>query len=116
MNTKMYVGNLPFEATETEVSDLFSEYGAVSEVSIIMDRFTQRPRGFAFVTMESREDMEKAIDALDGKNWLNRSLAVNEARPREDRPAHGGGGGGGGGNRGGGPRGGGGGRGRGNRW
>lgn len=110
MNTKMYVGNLPFEATETEISDLFSEYGAVSEVAVIMDRFTQRPRGFAFVTMESREDMERAIEGLDGRDWLNRSLAVNEARPREDRPAQGGGnrGGGGGGNRGG--------RDRGNRW
>jgi len=111
MNTKMYVGNLPFEATETEIRDLFSEYGAVSEVAVIMDRATQRPRGFAFVTMESREGMESAIQALDGKEWLSRSLAVNEARPREDRPSGGGGGGGHRGGGGGGGRGG-----RGNRW
>ena len=102
MNTKMYVGNLPFEATETELRDLFSEHGEVTEVAIIMDRMTQRSRGFAFVTMGNREGMESAIAALDGKEWLSRSLSVNEARPREDRPAHsGGGGGGGGGGRGG---------------
>jgi len=97
MNTKMYVGNLAFEATELDVRELFSEHGAVNEVAIVMDRETQRPRGFAFVTMNTREGMEAAIREADGKNWNGRVLTVNEARPREERPAYSGGGGGGGG-------------------
>ena len=100
MNTKMYVGNLAFEATEAEVRALFSEHGPVNEVALVMDRDTNRPRGFAFVTMGTKEAMEKAIQSLDGKSWNGRPLTVNEARPREERPAYsGGGGGGGGGNR-----------------
>ena len=100
MNTKMYVGNLTFEATEAEVRELFSEHGPVNEVAMVMDRETNRPRGFAFVTMNTKEGMDNAIKSLDGKNWNGRALTVNEARPREERPAYsGGGGGGGGGNR-----------------
>jgi RNA recognition motif-containing protein len=102
MNTKMYVGNLTFEATEAEVRALFSEHGQVNEVALVMDRDTNRPRGFAFVTMNTKEGMDKAIQSLDGKNWNGRALTVNEARPREERPAYAGGGGdrkGGGGNR-----------------
>ena len=95
MNTKMYVGNLTFDATEAEVRDLFSEHGPVNEVAIIMDRETQRPRGFAFVTMNTKEGMDNAIAQLDGKDFNGRSLSVNEARPREDRPQGGGGGRGG---------------------
>ena len=97
MNTKMYVGNLTFEATEAEVRELFSEHGPVNEVAMVMDRETNRPRGFAFVTMNTKEGMDKAIKNLDGKNWNGRALTVNEARPREERPAYSGGGGGGGG-------------------
>ena len=83
----MFVGNLPFEATELDLRDLFSEFGQVNEVAIVMDRETQRPRGFAFVTMDTTEGMEAAIRGNDGKNWNGRPMAVNEARPREERPA-----------------------------
>jgi len=112
MNAKMYVGNLPYNASEEEIRDLFSEHGAVSEVALIMDRDSGRPRGFAFVTMESAEGMQAAIEALNEVEWMGRSLTVNEARPREERAPRGGGGGGGGGGRGGFGGGGGGGRGR----
>src|SRR5215475_1305541 len=101
--TKIYVGNLPFSATEAEVRDLFSQYGAVESVSLITDRDTGRPRGFGFVEM-SRADASRAIQNLNGKELGGRPLRVNEAQER-------GSGGGGGGPRGGGggPRGGGGG-------
>ncbi len=120
MNTKMYVGNLPFEATELEIRDLFTAHGQVNEVAVVMDRDTGRPRGFAFVTMNDKEGMEAAIRELDGKEWNSRTLTVNEARPRENRPSFSGGGGGGGGGGygrggGGGDRRGGGGRGKGSR-
>jgi cold-inducible RNA-binding protein len=95
MNTKMYVGNLPFEVNEQDIRELFSEHGPVNEVAVVMDRETGRPRGFAFVTMNTKEGMDNAIRALDGKDFNGRALSVNEARPREERPAYGGGGGGG---------------------
>ncbi len=101
INTKMYVGNLSFDATELDIRELFSQFGDVTEVAVIMDRDSGRPRGFCFVSMGSREGMEAAIKELDGKEWMGRPLAVNEARPREERPAYGGGGGGGGRGRGG---------------
>ena len=110
--SKMYVGNLPFSASEDELRDAFGQFGPVSEVSLVMDRETGRPRGFAFVTMGSKEAMEAAIRGLDGKDFGGRNLTVNEARPREERPSFGGGGGerrGGGGGYGGDRRGGGGG-------
>lgn len=102
MESKMYVGNLTFEATEAEIRDLFSEHGPVNEVAVVMDRETNRPRGFAFVTMNTKEGMDNAIKNLDGKAWNGRPLTVNEARPREARPAYSGGGGGGRGGKGGG--------------
>jgi cold-inducible RNA-binding protein len=108
-NTKMYVGNLSFDASEADIRELFSQFGDVTEVAMIMDRDSGRPRGFCFVSMGSREGMEAAIKELDGKEWMGRPLGVNEARPREERPAYGGGGGGGGGRSGGGGYGGGGG-------
>ncbi len=101
MNTKMYVGNLSFDTSENDLRDLFAQYGTVSEASLPMDRTTGRPRGFAFVTMDSTEGMNAAITALNGKPFQGRPLTINEARPREERPAYGGGGGGGGGSRGG---------------
>ena len=97
MNTKMYVGNLPFSATENELRDLFSQYGAVTDIHLPMDRETGRPRGFAFVTMDTDSAMKKAIDGLNTKDWNGRPLAINEARPREEHAGGGGGGGGGGG-------------------
>lgn len=99
MSKRIYVGNLPFSATEDEVRDLFSEYGSVESVNLITDRETGRPRGFGFVEMS--DGMEEAIQALDRSDMGGRSLTVNEARPRENRGGGGGhrGGGGGGGRR-----------------
>ena len=91
----MYVGNLPFSAGEEELKEAFGAFGPVSEVNLVMDRETGRPRGFAFVSMGTKEGMEAAIRGLDGKDFGGRNLTVNEARPREDRPSYGGGGGGG---------------------
>jgi RNA recognition motif-containing protein len=98
MNTKLYVGNLSFDTTENDLQDLFAACGPVSEVNLVMDRSTNRPRGFAFVTMATPEGAQAAIQQVNGKNVQGRDLTVNEARPREERP---GGGGGGGGSRGG---------------
>ena len=100
----MYVGNLPFSATEDDVRSLFSEYGVVTDIHLPMDRDSGRPRGFAFVTMDSASAMEAAIRGLNGKDLGGRNLTINEARPKEERPGGGGGyggGGGGGGGRGG---------------
>ena len=94
MSTKLYVGNLTFATTEDMVRDLFSQHGQVTEAALIMDRVTGRSRGFAFVTMSSPEEAEKAIEALHGKDFDGRALTVNVARPREERPGGGGGGGG----------------------
>src|SRR3982751_2481293 len=97
MSTKLFVGNLSFNATENQLQDLFAAHGTVNEVDVIMDKFSGRPRGFAFVTMETKEAADAAVQALNGKEIDGRALTVNEARPREERPRTGGGGGGGGG-------------------
>lgn len=98
MPSKLYVGNLPFRASDDDVRDLFAGVGCnVTSVTLIMDRETGRPRGFGFVETETDEDAQKAIRALDGADFMGRNLKVNEARARE---AGGGGGGGGGFNRG----------------
>lgn len=112
MNTKMYVGNLPFTATEADVRQLFADFGTVTDVHLPIDRDSGRPRGFAFVSMDTPEAMNEAIKSLHEKPYEGRNLAVNEARPREDRPSYGGGGGGRSGGGGGGYGGGGGGGGR----
>ena len=104
MSAKLFVGNLSFSITENDLQDAFAAHGTVIEANLMMDRSTGRPRGFAFVTMGSPEEAQKAIAALNGKELGGRALTVNVARPREERPA-----GGGGGNRGYGGRGGGGG-------
>ena len=113
MGTKIFVGNISFDATEQDLQDLFGADGRnVQRVSIVTDRDTGRPRGFAFVEMGSEEDTSAAISALDGQELHGRPLRVNEAH---DKPRGGGGGGGrggGGGGYGGGGGGGGGGRGR----
>ncbi len=99
MGTKLYVGNLPFNTTENELQELFSQAGAVQEVTLMQDRFTGKSRGFAFVTMGSEEEAQNAISKLNGQAMEGRQLTVNEARPREQRAPGGGGrgyGGGGG--------------------
>jgi cold-inducible RNA-binding protein len=117
MGNKLYVGNLSFNTTETDLQDLFGQAGSVREVMLIQDKFTGKSRGFAFVTMGSDEEAQSAINQFHGKPLDGRPITVNEARPREDRPSGGGGGGGGGyrGGGGGGGYGGGGGRGGGGR-
>jgi cold-inducible RNA-binding protein len=97
----LYVGNMSFSTTEETLRQAFSQYGTVTKVQLIMDRETGRPRGFAFVEMSDGGD--QAIAALNGAQLDGRTLTVNEAKPREDRPRGGGGGGygGGGGGRGG---------------
>jgi RNA recognition motif-containing protein len=96
MDAKMYVGNLSYDVTQEELKALFEAHGAVSDVFIVKDRESGRPRGFAFVTMEEKSAMDAAIEALNGEEFMGRNLAINEARPREDRPRGGGGGYGGG--------------------
>ncbi len=101
MSQRIYVGNLPFSATEEEVSELFSQYGEVISCNLLIDRETGRPRGFGFVEMED-DAARQAISALDGKDFGGRDLRVNEAQPREQgRSGPRGGGYGGGGGRGG---------------
>src|SRR6516165_8487383 len=113
MSTKLFVGNLDFNVSENDLQDAFAAHGTVVEANLVTDRTTGRPRGFAFVTMSSPAEAQKAIDALNGKELGGRALNVNVARPREERPGGGGGGGrrgfgrgGGGGGGGGGGRGG----------
>ena len=86
----IYVGNLSYEVDKDDLNEVFTEYGAVKRVNIPIDRETGRPRGFAFVEMESEADEDKAIQALDGAEWMDRSLKVNKARPREDKGSFGG--------------------------
>ena len=111
MSTKLFVGNLSFNTTENDLQSAFAAHGTVVEANIMMDRMTSRSRGFAFVTMSTPEEAQKAIEALNGAQLDNRALTVNVARPKEERPRgdrpgggdrgprreYGGGGGGGGG-------------------
>ena len=85
MNTKLFVGNLSFNTTENDLQDAFAAHGVVTEANLMTDRATGRPRGFAFVTMASPEEAQKAIDAMNGATLDGRNLTVNEARPKEDR-------------------------------
>jgi cold-inducible RNA-binding protein len=107
MSSKLFVGNLSFNTTENDLTDAFAAHGTVVETNLMMDRATGRSRGFAFVTMNSPEEAQKAIEAMNGKSIDGRALTVNVAKPREERPGGGGGGrreygggGGGGGGRG----------------
>jgi cold-inducible RNA-binding protein len=101
MNTKLFVGNLSFNTTENDLQDAFAAHGVVTEANLMTDRATGRPRGFAFVTMASPEEAQKAIDAMNGATLDGRNLTVNEARPKEERAGGGFRGGRDGGNRGG---------------
>ena len=128
MGRKIYVGNLSYNTTESELESLFGAHGSVQSAQIISDKMTGRSKGFGFVEMASDAEAQAAIAALNGQEVDGRTLTVNEAKPKEDRPRGGGGGGYGGGGGGGGYGGGGGGRGgrggggggggrdRGNRW
>ena len=109
MNTKMYVGNLSYDASDSDLRELFEAHGTVTDVFIVKDRESNRPRGFAFVSMGTPEEMNAAIEGLSGEEFLGRAITINEARPREERPQGGRQFGGGGGGRGGFSRGGGGG-------
>lgn len=100
---KLYVGNLSFKTTENELREKFEEFGTVNQVDIITDRESGRSKGFAFIEMADRDEANAAIQEMNGATLGDRTLAVNEARPREERSGGGGGrrygGGGGGGNR-----------------
>ncbi|MDB5035094.1 MAG: RNA-binding protein [Chlorobi bacterium] len=91
----MYVGNIPYSVTEEDLRQAFGEFGTVTSASIIIDKETGRPRGFGFVEMSSKTEGERAIQEMNGKDWMGRSLTVNEAKPREQRSGGGFGGGGG---------------------
>ena len=106
MGSKLYVGGLPYSATEQELNSLFAAHGSVESARVITDKFTGQSRGFGFVEMASGEEASKAISALNGTQMGGRTLTVNEAKPQEprsggggDRGGRGGFGGGGGGNR-----------------
>jgi cold-inducible RNA-binding protein len=97
---KLYVGNLPYSATEEALSEKFAEFGSVESAKLIIDRDTGRSKGFGFVEMGSDAEAQAAIDALDGQDYDGRPMKVNEAKPQEKRTGGGGRGGyGGGGNR-----------------
>jgi cold-inducible RNA-binding protein len=87
MNTKLYVGNIPFSTTAQDLQDLFAQAGTVASVDLIFDKLTGRSRGFAFVGMTTGEEAQQAIEKLNGYSMDGRNLTVTEARPKEDRPA-----------------------------
>lgn len=112
MGTKLYVGNLPYQATEDDLRSHFEQAGAVNRCDLILDKFTSKSRGFGFVEMADQQGADNAVEQLNGQEMDGRALVVNEARPREERGGGGGfgggggyGGGGGGGGRGGRPSG-----------
>jgi RNA recognition motif-containing protein len=84
VSKKIYVGNLSYKVTEDDLKDLFAEFGALTSVNVITDRETGRPRGFAFVEMDSDDEATKAINSLNGKELQDREIVVNEAKPRRD--------------------------------
>jgi cold-inducible RNA-binding protein len=86
MATKLFVGNLSFQTTEGAILDLFQQAGTVSKCELIMDKFSGKSRGFAFVEMGSQDEANTAVAQFNGKDLDGRALTVNEARPREDRP------------------------------
>ena len=94
MNNKLFVGNVSFDVTENDLQDAFAAHGTVVEANLMTDRMTGKPRGFAFVTMSTEEEAQKAIQAMNGSDLGGRALTVNLARPREERSGGGGGGGG----------------------
>jgi cold-inducible RNA-binding protein len=97
MATKLFIGSLAWATTDDSLKDLFATVGTVVSASVIMDRETNRSKGFGFVEMSSDEEAKAAVDQLNGKDLDGRAIVVSEARPREERPRNGGGGYGGGG-------------------
>jgi RNA recognition motif-containing protein len=89
----IYVGNLSYQVTQEDLSNVFAEYGTVKRVQLPTDRETGRMRGFGFVEMSTEAEENAAIEALDGAEWMGRDLKVNKAKPREDNKGGGGGGG-----------------------
>jgi cold-inducible RNA-binding protein len=85
MSNKLFVGNLSFDTTENDLQDAFAAHGTVTETNLLMDRETGRPRGFGFITMNSAEEAQKAISAMNGTQLGGRALTVNVAKPREER-------------------------------
>lgn len=100
MNNKLYVGNLSYSVRDNDLQDHFAAYGEVQSAKVMMERESNRSKGFGFVEMATDEQAQAAIEALHEQPWGGRNLVVNVARPREERPARGFGGGGFGGNRG----------------
>lgn len=96
MSNKLFVGNLSFNVTENDLQDAFAAYGTVTETNLMMDRATNKPRGFGFVTMSTEDEAQKAITGLNGTELDGRALTVNVARPREEGSNRNRGGGGGG--------------------
>lgn len=88
----IYVGNLSYQVTQEDLTEIFTEYGTVKRVHLPTDRDTGRVRGFAFVEMQTEAEEDAAISALDGAEWMERALKVNKAKPREKRDSFGGGG------------------------
>jgi RNA recognition motif-containing protein len=91
----IYVGNLSYDVSQEDLNEVFGDYGTVKRVNLPLDRETGKKRGFGFVEMESEEEEAAAIEALDGAEWMGRSMKVNKARPREDKRRSGGNWGGG---------------------
>ncbi len=96
MNNKLYVGNLSFDTTQTELETAFAAFGTVQSINLVTDRDTGRPRGFGFIEMGTDSEAQAAIDGLNERDLGGRNLTVNIAKPRENRGGGGGGGGGGG--------------------
>ncbi|MFZ0791707.1 MAG: RNA-binding protein [Chromatiaceae bacterium] len=88
----IYVGNLPYSVTDADLRETFSQYGDVSNVQLISDKFTGESKGFGFVEMDNNSQADAAIKALNGTAMKGRNITVNQAKPKSDRPSHGGGG------------------------
>ena len=87
----IYVGNMPFDVTEEELKEAFAQFGEITEVRLIMDKFSGKSKGFGFIEMPSKEEAEKAIEEMNGKDFKERALTVSEAKPKTDRGRGGGG-------------------------
>ena len=86
MNSKLYVGNLPYSSTDSSLSDLFAQVGTVTSASVITDKMSGRSKGFGFVEMSTPEEAAAAIEKFHGQEYEGRAMTVSEARPKEDRP------------------------------